>query len=108
MTQMKSKRELLKRLQKQSHTVRQNHVKHCPEKDIRTICECCLNLLKGNIPVSDKQKRALARYKSKLRILAKKGRTLKYKRKVLSQTGKGFWLALLPAAISAITSLFSR
>lgn len=98
----------LRDLHQCTHQQRKTKMLSSSDAEIKCICECALNILHGNIPVSDRQKRALARYKEPLRKLANKKRTLKFKRKVLHQVGRGFWFSLLPAAISAITSLFSR
>jgi hypothetical protein len=104
---MKNRKLYLKTLLKCSPCERKSHVLHDRDSNIKFICECALNVLKGNIPITPSQKRALARYKDSLRKLANKRSKIKYKRSLLSQTGNGFWLALLPAAISAITSLFT-
>ena len=45
---------------------------HGPVSLITSICECALNLLKGVIPLTPRQKRCLARYKTHLCGLANK------------------------------------
>ena len=44
-------------------------IKNLPESVITAICECCLNTLKGVIPLTPCQKRRLAPYKTQLRAL---------------------------------------
>lgn len=72
---------------------------------VNALCECCLNVLKGNIPLTPTQKKRLSKYKTCIRALAKKNTPLK-KRKALLQKG-GFIGALLPPALGLLGSLFS-
>ena len=82
-------------------------INNAPADVINAICECCLNLLKGVIPLTPHQKRRLARYKTHLRGLANKKVSQKKKRRYLSQKGGGGALAaLLPVALGALGSLF--
>lgn len=74
---------------------------------IKAICECSLNVLNGNIPLSTQQKKQLTKYKSTLRKIAGKRGALYTKKKLIIQRG-GFLNILIPAAITAISSLFSR
>lgn len=71
----------------------------------KAIREVCFNLLKGNIKLAPRQLVKLRRYKRQIRALALKKTTLK-KRIVLNQKG-GFLQALLPIAISTLSSLLS-
>lgn len=70
-------------------------IKGAPTDLIDALSECCLNILKGNVPLSSAQKKRLARHKQGLRTLAKKGTSVKRRKQIL-QTG-GF-LPLLPLA----------
>lgn len=77
---------------------------------IRSICECAYNLLRGNIPVSDKRKlKKLRKYKALLRKLAARGESMIKKRRYLIQKGGGILLPLLlstvvQAALQAVTN----
>jgi len=73
---------------------------HC----IKAICECCLNTLKGNVPLSKHQKKSLSKYKETLRKLADRKIALVKKRKLIVQKG-GFLNVLIPAALSVLTGL---
>ena len=42
------------------------------EKFINCISECCLNVLKGNIPLTTKKKKALRKHRNTLRALVNK------------------------------------
>ena len=72
--------------------------------EIKAIAECALNLLTNRIKLNGNQKRKLKRHKETLRYVAHKGTNIKRKRRVLQQKG-GFLTALLPLAISAVSSL---
>lgn len=66
---------------------------------ILSVCECALNLLKGNISVSAQQKQKLGRFKNILRRLVKKGEGFKSKKKYLVQKGGGVFLPILLSAV---------
>jgi len=80
-------------------------LRKCPINVIKTVCECVINTLQGNIPLTKKQKSRLFSYKQSLRKLSNKKIPLYKKRKLLVQRGDGFLSVLLPAAISVISSL---
>lgn len=58
-----------------------------PAHLINCLCEICLNILRGNVPLTSKQKSKLATYKSSLRALAKKSTNPKKRRQVLQKGG---------------------
>ena len=70
---------------------------------IRTLCECALNVLKGNVPLTAHQKTKLRKHKKRLRTLVNKKVSLKKKRSVL-QTG-GFLGVLLKPVLSVLGGL---
>lgn len=86
---------------------RKNLLKKLPDSCIKAVCECCLNALQGNIPLSKQQRNKLRRYKATLRNLAYKKVSLSRKRNLIVQKGSGFLGLLLPAALTALTSLFN-
>lgn len=71
-----------------------------------SICECCVNVLNGVIPLTDEQKTLLSKHKHRLRRLAWKKLSLAKKKQIL-QTGRGFLGALLIPAVTLLSSLFS-
>ncbi|GFW09889.1 iron-uptake system-binding protein [Trichonephila clavipes] len=77
----------------------------CPNSLIKAVCECALNTLKGNVPLTKHHKRRLAPFKQVIRKLGDKSVPLYKKRKVLIQKGEGFLSFLIPAAVSVISSL---
>jgi hypothetical protein len=75
---------------------------------IKAIIEILLNVLKGNVSVSDKIKKQLKKYKRILRALICPKVSLKAKRRVLIQKG-GFLNIILPAVIGGVLSyLFEK
>lgn len=76
---------------------------------VRDICECALNTLEGNVPLSKAQKSRLARHKHSLRRLADNRGTWKSKKRILVQRGDGFLgLLLAPILGSLASALFSK
>ncbi len=67
------------------------------------LCECCYNVLDGQIPINSEQKHQLKPYRHSLRKLVDKS-SLKTKKKILIQQG-GFLQILMPALISGIASI---
>ena len=80
-------------------------IDNVPANVITAICECSLNLLKGIVPVTPRQKRRLARYKVHLCDLASKKVSRKRKKLYLNQKGGNLLSALLPPVLSVLGSL---
>lgn len=76
------------------------------------ICECCVNVLNGTIPLTRAQKAKLVKHKARLRKLAAtaiKGNKLRLTdKKRLVQRGRGFLGALLVPAAALLGSLLAR
>ena len=70
---------------------------------ILCLCECSLNILRGNIPLQPKQKKMLAKHKEDLRKLIDKKISIKKKRQIL-QNG-GFIGTLLGPIVSILSGL---
>lgn len=71
---------------------------------IDTLCDCCHNILKGNVPLTKAQKTRLHRHKRVLRKLTEK-QSLKVKKGLLQKGG--FLSALLGPVIGVLGSLLS-
>ena len=67
---------------------------------LHCISDVCYNVLKGNVPLSSKEKHKLQKYKSGMRKIADRKTTLKA-RKVLIQKG-GFLGALLTPLLGSV------
>jgi hypothetical protein len=77
---------------------------HCNREFVKCLCECARNIIKGNVPLTSAQLKALRRKRQALKQLVLKKTSLTKKKKLV-QSG-GFLGVLLPPIISAIGSLF--
>ena len=98
---------LLETIYKSTPRVRKVIVSKANPDFINALCEIALNVLRGNIPLTDKQYTVLKKKKKLIRIVADKKIKLTKKKKTLNQTG-GFLLPLLGAAIPFILNLITR
>ena len=96
---------LLKTLSNCKPCLRKNLLAKSSKDTIGAICEIIDNLLHNNIPLSQNLKERLRKHKGSLRKLIKKSQ-LSEKKKILIQHG-GFLQYIIPAAISAISSILS-
>ena len=71
-------------------------IKNAEPNLIKCLCECALNILKGNVPLTGGQKQRLKRHKTQLRNLAKRTHSVGKKKKALQKGG------LLPALLAPI------
>ena len=82
-------------------------VSNCNKDLLNSICECVLNVLNGNIRISDCTKRKLRKFRTSLRSLVDKRLPLVCKRRVIQQRG-GFLVPLLSAVLPALSGLLFR
>lgn len=106
MTLKKQQLNELKLIHSCPKALRKHFLKKLPNRTVKTICECTLNLLKGNIPLSPAKKRTLAKYKTTLRKIGTQKGSLFTKKKLIVQHG-GFLNILIPAALTVLTSLIN-
>src|SRR5678816_261968 len=71
------------------------------EKFIQCVCEVCLNLIKGNVPLNKPQKVKLRRHRSIIKKLSLNIKNLKSKKKLL-QKGGGVFLPLLFSVVAPL------
>ena len=102
---MKGSLPYLQVMGKYGPKLRKFMINNVPAEVITAIYECSLNLLKGVIPLSPRQKRRLARYKTHLCDLASKKVSRKRKKQRLNQKGGNLLSALLPPVLSVLGSL---
>jgi hypothetical protein len=86
--------------------LRKGIISNC-DKRLSDISECILNVLNGNINLSDSTKRKLKKYKTSLRTLVDKRKPLSAEKRVIIQKG-GFLLPLLTAVLPTLASLIFR
>jgi hypothetical protein len=92
----------LKKINKASVGTQRKMIKSCDKHMIDCFCECAKNVLKGNVPLKQKQFDCLRRHKRILRKLILKKTPIKQKKKIL-QTG-GFLGALIVPVLSFLAS----
>ena len=105
MERLKKHSQTLKLLQKAPPAMRKSILQKASPELIRCICDCSLNVLKANVPLSACQIKTLRRHKTVLRQLADKKVSLAKKRK-LSQKG-GFLPALIGALAPVLGGILS-
>jgi hypothetical protein len=93
---------LLKILFKAKPKARQAILQNADPSLIRSICECCYNVLQGNVPLNNIEKNKLKKYKTTLRYLAGKQGSLKQRKKHIQKGG--FLTALLAPIIGGLLS----
>ena len=82
-------------------------IEKCNQETLKSICECALNALRGNIPLSVCSKRKMRTYKNSIRKVADRSVSLSTKRKVKVQRGE-FFLPLLSTILPTLTELLFR
>ena len=75
---------------------------------INSISECVLNVLNGNLKVSDCDKRKLKKHKSVLRKVADKRVPHSTKKRLINQSGGRFLHPLLSAVLPTVANLLFR
>lgn len=104
MTPKKEQLSQLRLLQICPLKLRKQLIEKVNNKCIKAICECCLNTLKGNVPLTAEQKKKLSKHKGIIRKLSDRKLSLKKKRKIISQKG-GFLNILIPTVLSVLSGL---
>ena len=74
------------------------------DSEVNAVCEVCLNLLHGNLGISNKSRTKLKRFKLPIKQLSNKGISNIRKRKVINQQG-GFLSAIAGIALPLLTNL---
>ena len=93
--------DVLSVLSKASSPMGKHLVQKAPKEIIDTVCECCLNVLKGTVPLSPEQKQKLGKHRCLLRQMVKKKIPLHQKKKMMVQRG-GFLPLLLGPLLKTI------
>jgi hypothetical protein len=98
---LKDQKALLKMLAKADSKERKKLLNGASDETVKCICECALNTLRRNVPLTEDQLRRLRRHKHTLRYLADRRVSLPNKRKKVKQAG-GFLIPLLLPIIGSI------
>jgi hypothetical protein len=87
--------DVLSVLSKAPPPMRKQLIQSASKDVMDTVSECCLNVLKGTIPLSKHQKKCLAKHRHVLRQMVQKKIPIRQKKKMLVQRG-GFLPMLGP------------
>jgi hypothetical protein len=92
---------------KSANTSQRNHyINNATDDEIDSVCECALNLCRGNIPLTCRQKKLLFPHRNTIRRIAHT-QDSDEARQLLKQRG-GFLPALAAAVIPIIADLIIR
>lgn len=97
---------ILKIVLRAKPSLRNELLKHADKELVRILCECVLNILNGNIPINDKEKKKLCRYKNILRSVVRKTKCWKKKRTIIQRGGKYVVPILAPIIGRLLSSIF--
>jgi len=95
---------VLKRITTLGDNAKRDYVRKCDKEFLNCISECAKNVVKGNLPLTNRQKTRLRRSRNDLRALSVKKTSLRKKRHILQKGG--FLTALLPPVLEILSSLF--
>ena len=84
---LKDNAPLLRLLNKSSPKTQRAIIKECGRDLLGCLCEICLNILKGNVPLSAKEKAQLSKFKDSLRSVSRRSTGPTKKRKILQKGG---------------------
>src|SRR6266850_6735903 len=100
--------KFLRNLHRNPQAVRIPIIKSCTQDQTLALCECADNILRGNVILSEKEKKSIGKHKDTLRRIAGKG-TWRQKKKII-QTGEGLpaIAAILSVVIPAIIELIKK
>ena len=106
MSRLARNKKNLKRLSNLPRNQRNKLLQKINKDCIDCLRDCCLNILRGNIPLKSKNKEKLRRYKTKIRAAAnKKIVSSKVQRRFQFD---GFFEALMPVLASLIGPIISN
>ena len=80
-------------------------IKSASSSNIRALCEICLNILRGHLPVDKVAKNKLKKHRPVIEKLAKRSGSLKSKKLVLVNQRGGFVGVLANLALPIVASL---
>jgi hypothetical protein len=105
MKKLKQHRYFLNLLAKSSPSQKRALLRSADKSQISSLCEICLNVLAGNIPIKVKK---FSKYKKTIRKIADKKTSLNTKKRLLVNQIGGFLPALLPIVLSALSGIAGK
>lgn len=107
MASVKKHLPILKLLQSAKPKLRKSIISNCDLDFVNTLIECVFNTVKGNIPLTESEKKRLKKFKTVLRKVLKTKGGLCKKRKVIVQNGGTFLPLLLQPIVLAGEKVFN-
>jgi len=89
-----------------SDRAKRDYARNCDRSFIDCISECAKNIIKGNVPLTNRQKVRLRRSRNDIRALSMKKTSLRKKRKILQKGG--FLTALLPPVLALLGGMLAE
>lgn len=102
MNRLQKNSQYLKLLLKASPKQRRALLRTANKEQIFCLCEICLNILAGNVPVNIKK---LKKFKNVLRKLAKSSTKYSVKKNIILKQSGGFLSNILPAIATVLSSI---
>lgn len=96
--------KFLKKAHRCGRSNRPHLISSCDQEKVYAFCECVENILRGQIPLTTKQKKRLQKHLRILKNYADPTIDWKKKRKHISQEGSGIVSTILGVAIPALVS----
>ena len=78
-------------------------ISNCDKDLVHSVSECALNVLRGNVKLSDCKKRKLSKFKHQLRAVVDRRLPIASKKKLIIQRG-GFLVPLLTAVLPSLAT----
>ena len=85
-----------------SNKCRKKMIQESPKEVIDCVGECCINLIKGNVRLTNAQKNQLRARKQHIRLLSSKQVPLDTKKKIINQKGGALLGLLLKPLIAPV------
>ena len=102
---MKNQLPILKRINRLADKSKREYLKKCYKEFLECLSECSKNVLRGNVPLTARQKARLRRSKNDLRLLSVKNTSLRKKRQIVQKGG--FLGALMTPVVSLLGGALS-
>lgn len=96
-----SHKDLLKAILSLKPKFREALLENCGDDEINCITECIFNVLKGKVPLKDKERRKLKKHKDTLRQIISKGES-KVRKQIILQKGGAFLPIIIGSVLSAL------
>lgn len=104
---LKNSESYLRLLAKSNGKRRKVLLDQATREELKSLCEICLNILKGNLPLDNRNFKHLKRNRQTIKLLANSKVPIKIKRQALNQKG-GFLGNIASIALPLLVSLFSK